>query len=228
MALPEAQLYHYRARAYDPMMGRFLQTDPIGYGDGANIYAYVHGDPVNLTDPTGHGGFLEWLEKLFSGDGGGGSNNNNIGNGPGGSGDSSSSPRGSDGALAAAMAAGATVAEVVVTAAPRVATTVVGGFATVGSAVIGGVGLAFVPLQKDPVNDTYTLGQYSPMAGNGPDHPPPPPPRVPDPKHPINPLEGSSAVTGAPPPNDRGPGQDPWWVALIRLLTNDGNYNSGP
>ena len=34
-------------------MGRFLQTDPIRYGDGANIYAYVHGDPVNGTDPNG-------------------------------------------------------------------------------------------------------------------------------------------------------------------------------
>jgi len=54
IAIPEAQLYHYRARAYDPMMGRFLQTDPIGYGDGPNIYAYVHGDPVNGTDPSGH------------------------------------------------------------------------------------------------------------------------------------------------------------------------------
>jgi RHS repeat-associated protein len=53
MAIPEAQLYHYRARAYDPMMGRFLQTDPIRYGDGGNIYAYTHGDPVNGTDPTG-------------------------------------------------------------------------------------------------------------------------------------------------------------------------------
>ena len=56
LAIPEAQLYHYRARAYDPMLGRFLQTDPIGYGDGPNIYAYVHGDPVNGTDPSGLGG----------------------------------------------------------------------------------------------------------------------------------------------------------------------------
>jgi RHS repeat-associated protein len=53
IAIPEAQLYHYRARAYDPVMGRFLQTDPIGYDDGPNIYAYVGGDPVNRTDPSG-------------------------------------------------------------------------------------------------------------------------------------------------------------------------------
>jgi hypothetical protein len=41
------------SRHFDPMMGRFLQTDPIRYGDGPNIYAYTHGDPVNGTDPSG-------------------------------------------------------------------------------------------------------------------------------------------------------------------------------
>ncbi|MBN9466655.1 RHS repeat-associated core domain-containing protein [Brevundimonas sp.] len=53
MWLPEAHLYHYRARAYAPQIGRFMQTDPIGYQAGANIYAYVGADPVNFSDPLG-------------------------------------------------------------------------------------------------------------------------------------------------------------------------------
>ncbi|MFA4940763.1 RHS repeat-associated core domain-containing protein [Brevundimonas sp.] len=53
MWLPQAQLYHYRARAYAPGLGRFMQADPIGYEAGANIYAYVGADPVNWTDPLG-------------------------------------------------------------------------------------------------------------------------------------------------------------------------------
>jgi RHS repeat-associated protein len=50
----ETGLYFYRARYYDPRLGRFLNVDPIGFDGGdTNLYAYVGNNPVNRTDPKG-------------------------------------------------------------------------------------------------------------------------------------------------------------------------------
>jgi RHS repeat-associated protein len=51
---PDASgLVYYRARYYDPSVGRFTQRDPVGYLDGLNRYAYVGNNPINFTDPHG-------------------------------------------------------------------------------------------------------------------------------------------------------------------------------
>ena len=64
-------LYDYKARMYSPSLGRFLQSDPIGTAGGSNLYAYVGGDPINASDPSGLAKEYvtgSWIKK----DGGGG------------------------------------------------------------------------------------------------------------------------------------------------------------
>uniref|UniRef100_A0A831UGN7 RHS repeat protein n=1 Tax=Geobacter metallireducens TaxID=28232 RepID=A0A831UGN7_GEOME len=54
----ETGLYYYRARYYDPIEGRFIQKDPIGFkGGDVNLYAYVQNNPINLVDPSGQASY---------------------------------------------------------------------------------------------------------------------------------------------------------------------------
>jgi RHS repeat-associated protein len=46
-------LYYYRARFYDPTIGRFITQDPIGHLGGMNLYVYVGNAPVSFIDPLG-------------------------------------------------------------------------------------------------------------------------------------------------------------------------------
>ena len=49
----EMNLHYNYFRDYDPEIGRYIQSDPIGLAGGINTYGYVEGNPVNRIDPSG-------------------------------------------------------------------------------------------------------------------------------------------------------------------------------
>jgi RHS repeat-associated protein len=55
---PESGLYYNRNRMLHPLLGRFLQRDPMGYADGMNVYEYTKSRPGTLVDPSGEGVLL--------------------------------------------------------------------------------------------------------------------------------------------------------------------------
>lgn len=50
----ETGLEYHSARYYLPWLGRWLSADPVGIGDGVNIYNYCQGNPVMFNDSSGH------------------------------------------------------------------------------------------------------------------------------------------------------------------------------
>jgi RHS repeat-associated protein len=50
---PEVRLYYYRARWYDPTVGRFISEDPLGFRASPNLFTYVSNNPGTFVDPSG-------------------------------------------------------------------------------------------------------------------------------------------------------------------------------
>jgi RHS repeat-associated protein len=49
----ESGLCYYRARYYDPSVGRFVSEDPLGFEGGQDFYSYVFNRPIDWADPAG-------------------------------------------------------------------------------------------------------------------------------------------------------------------------------
>ncbi len=65
----ESGLMYYKARYYDPMIGRFLQADSVVMPQstfGMNRYMYVEGNPVRYGDDSGHIHHNGKLEKQIN------------------------------------------------------------------------------------------------------------------------------------------------------------------
>jgi RHS repeat-associated protein len=62
----ETGLYYYRARYYDPKIGRFISEDPIGFRGGVNFYPYAQQNPALRSDPSGLRTCVTWADGTIT------------------------------------------------------------------------------------------------------------------------------------------------------------------
>ena len=60
------RLYYYGARYYAPWLGRWLSCDPVGMVDGLNLYGFVHGNPICLSDKNGEQAISENTKQILN------------------------------------------------------------------------------------------------------------------------------------------------------------------
>jgi RHS repeat-associated protein len=61
----ETTLHYNAARDYDPSLGRYGESDPIGLRGGLNTYSYVGGNPLSFTDPLGQASLGDVLRRIL-------------------------------------------------------------------------------------------------------------------------------------------------------------------
>jgi RHS repeat-associated protein len=64
--LIESGLHYNWHRHYDPTLGRYTQTDPLGFIDGPSIYAYAKSAPSDNIDRNGHQSDTPWPDRRYT------------------------------------------------------------------------------------------------------------------------------------------------------------------
>jgi len=228
LMIPEAHLYNYKARVYDPGLGRFLQTDPVGYASDMNAYAYAGSDPINGSDASGLG--ATW----YSGNGGlvattyitldnstpeccsAPADGDTVATSYPGHGGASYAPA-TPQSIASSVPLALAIGEVVVTGKKSSPTTTLDPRITV--VCCGTVTIDIKPVGGFPAGKIVIPFPW-PVVQNVPD---PPPTKIPVEKP--DPLKGIKAGTGSPTPPPFEPPTSPLWKLIANVL---GYLHFGP